>query len=137
VSLPAASYIGVYGNSEPDDGYPPPQGEGTFIDSRPVRLSEITRGPTNTLMIGERTAARLPSTWLGVDRRGEDAVCRLVGNAVVGPNCADCDECEFASRHNGGVHFLFGDTHVELVSDAIDAAVYRRLACRSDNSVRN
>jgi prepilin-type processing-associated H-X9-DG protein len=132
VTLPSANYVGVYGNSEPDDAYPPPPGEGAFIDSRPFRFADLLRGPSNTLLIGERTAAQLPSTWLGVERRGEDATCRLVGNAAVGPNCRECDECEFSSRHDGGANFLWADGRVELISDAIDASTFRQLARRAD-----
>lgn len=130
--LPSANYVGVFGNAEPDDAVPEAPGEGAFIEARPVRLAEFRRGLSNTLFIGERTMARLPSTWLGVDLRGEDAACRLVGNAALGPNCRDCDECEFASRHPGGANFLFGDGHVGLIADDIDSGVYRARARRLD-----
>lgn len=133
VVLPSANYVAVFGTSEPDDAFPTPPGEGAFIDSRPIRLAELTRGTSNTLLVGERTAARLPSTWLAVDRRGEDAVCRLTGTAFAGPNCGHCDECEFSSRHAGGVNFLFGDGHVTLVADSIEAPTYRRLARRMND----
>ncbi|MBL8849061.1 MAG: DUF1559 domain-containing protein [Planctomycetaceae bacterium] len=128
VVLPSANYVGVYGNSEADEGFPPPAGEGAFIDSRPTRCNQFLRGLSNTVVVGERTAARVPSTWLGVEQRGEDALCRLLGSADVGPNCRVCDECEFSSRHHGGVNFLYGDGHVECVPDAIDAEVYRQMA---------
>ena len=85
--LPTANYFGVFGTSEPDD-YDPlllEPGEGTFVDSRPVRLSDLQRGTSNTIMVGERTMARVPGTWLGVDRQGADAICRLVGNAETSP----------------------------------------------------
>jgi len=132
VTLPSANYVGVYGNSEADEGHPPPAGEGTFIESRTFRFADLLRGPSNTLLIGERTAAQLPSTWLGVERRGEDATCRLVGNAMIGPNCRECDECEFSSRHEGGVNFLWGDGRVDFISDAIDPPTFRQLARRVD-----
>ncbi|MEX0587019.1 MAG: DUF1559 domain-containing protein, partial [Pirellulales bacterium] len=136
ISLPFANYLGVFGNSEPDDDddvvddEPSLPGEGAFIESRPIRLAEFTAGLSNTMWVSERTAARLPSSWLGVDGRGEDALCRLVGNAKVGPNCEECDECEFSSRHDGGVNFLFGDGRVQFVSEAIDSPTYRRMAQR-------
>jgi prepilin-type processing-associated H-X9-DG protein len=85
---------------------------------------------SRTLVVGERTMARVPSTWLGVDLRGEDAACRLVGSAMTHPNCRECDECEFASRHAGGANFLWADGRVDLLSEAIDSAEYRRLARR-------
>lgn len=128
--LPTASYVGVFGISEPDDAIPAPPGEGAFIESRPIRVAEFQRGISNTLFVGERTMARLPSTWLGIDSRGEDAACRLVGIAATAPNCQICDECEFSSRHTGGSIFLWGDGHVELIANTIDRRVYRQLSKR-------
>lgn len=135
VSLPTVNYVGVFGNSEPDedDIIPAPRGEGAFEGDRPVRFEEFRRGLTQTFLIGERTMARVPSTWLGVDVRGEDAACRLVGNALTSPNCSLCDECEFASRHPGGSNFLFGDGRVKLISQSIDSNEYQRLAKRAAN----
>lgn len=133
VSLPTANYVGVFGVSEPDDFIPAPLGEGAFEGVRPVRFEELRRGLTQTFLIGERTMAKVPSTWLGVDGRGEDAACRLVGNAMTSPNCSLCDECEFDSRHSGGSNFLFGDGRVKLISQSIDSNEYQRLAKRSAN----
>jgi prepilin-type processing-associated H-X9-DG protein/prepilin-type N-terminal cleavage/methylation domain-containing protein len=132
VDLPTANYMGVFGTPEPDDSIPAPPGDGTFIEARPVRLAELVRGLSQTLIVGERTMARVPSTWLGVDFRGADAACRLVGNAATHPNCDECDECEFDSRHVGGANFLWGDGHVELLADGIDSFEYRRLSQRSE-----
>jgi prepilin-type N-terminal cleavage/methylation domain-containing protein/prepilin-type processing-associated H-X9-DG protein len=130
VELPTANYMGVFGTLEADDGIPAPPGDGTFLESRPVRFAEFERGLSNTFVIGERTMDRVPSTWLGIDARGEDAACRLVGNAWIAPNCRECDECEFSSRHFGGANFLWGDGRVELVSETIDFLEYRRMARR-------
>ena len=133
VRLPTANYVGVFGVSEPDEFIPAPLGEGAFEGVRPVRFEELRRGLTQTFLVGERTMAKVPSTWLGVDMRGEDAACRLAGNALTSPNCALCDECEFDSRHSGGSNFLFGDGRVKLISQSIDSNEYRRLARRSAN----
>lgn len=130
VRLPTANYVGVYGVSEPDEAIPAPPGEGAFEGTRPVRLAELRRGLSQTLLVGERTMAKVPSTWLGVDIRGEDAACRLTGNAATSPNCALCDECEFDSRHSGGANFLFADGRVRLVSQSIDSREYRRMSLR-------
>ncbi|MCA9059702.1 MAG: DUF1559 domain-containing protein [Planctomycetaceae bacterium] len=134
--LPTASYFGVFGITEPDESHLPPghPGEGTFIESRSIRISELTQGSSNTVIVGERTMARIPSTWLGVDWRGEDAACRLVGNTDTSPNCRQCDECEFGSRHSGGANFLYGDGHVKLVSENIDRDLYQKLGRRSECS---
>ncbi len=128
--LPSANYVGVFGISEPDER-PPGSGEGTFVGSRAHSFRDLTNGLSNVAVVGERTARRLPSTWFGIDLHGEDAACRMLGNAWLGPNRDDADECEFDSRHPGSANFLFGDGHVKSVSDSIDTTVYRRLATRN------
>jgi len=130
VELPAANYVGVFGTLEADDSVPAPLGDGPIIYNRRVRLSDLERGQSSTLLIGERTSAMVPSTWLGVDFHGEDAACRLVGSAITQPNCDFCDECEFTSRHSGGSNFVWADGHVSLVDRSIDSTEYQRLSKR-------
>jgi prepilin-type processing-associated H-X9-DG protein len=130
VRLPAANFLGVFGTLEADETYPAPLGDGPIIIGRRVRLADLERGQSHTLVIGERTTARAPSTWFGVHFHGEDAACRLVGSALTTPNCDVCDECEFASRHSGGANFVWADGHVSLVDNDIDPVAYRRLARR-------
>lgn len=130
VRLPAANYLGVFGTFEADDSFPAPLGDGPIISDRRIRFTDLERGQSQTLLVGERTTAIVPSTWLGVNFRGEDAACRLVGSAVTTPNCEICDECEFASRHSGGSNFVWADGHVSLVGDDIDPPEYQRLAKR-------
>lgn len=130
VELPTTNYVGVFGTIEADE-FPIPVGDGCFLDQHATRFSELRRGLSNTLLIGERTMARVPSTWLGVDFRGEDAACRLVGSALETPNCRVCDECEFGSRHPGGTNFLWADGHVQFVSEQINHREYQTLARRS------
>jgi prepilin-type processing-associated H-X9-DG protein/prepilin-type N-terminal cleavage/methylation domain-containing protein len=130
--LPSASYIGVFGTLEADETTPAPPGDGTFVEHRTVRLVDLERGASNTTITGERTMARVPSTWLGVDRQGADAACRLVGNMLTSPNCDTCDECEFSSRHPGGANFLWADGRVSLVSENVDSREYQRMSRRSE-----
>jgi prepilin-type processing-associated H-X9-DG protein len=100
------------------------------VSNRAVRYSDLERGQTHTIIIGERTAAMAPSTWYGVNFRGEDAACRLVGSAITAPNCENCDECEFSSRHSGGTNFAWADGHVTLVLNPIDPVEYQRMSKR-------
>lgn len=130
LQLPTANYVGVFGTLEADDTYPAPAGDGSIVSHRLVRYTDLERGQSHTLVIGERTTAMVPSTWLGVDFRGEDAACRLVGSAITTPSCETCDECEFGSRHSGGSNFAWADGHVSLVVDDIDPIVYQQLAKR-------
>jgi prepilin-type processing-associated H-X9-DG protein/prepilin-type N-terminal cleavage/methylation domain-containing protein len=137
VKLPTASYVGVYGTVEADEPFEtiglaqPLVGDGAIIYGHRVRFANLRRGLDKTLLVGERTMATVPSTWLGVDLRGEDAPCRLVGSAITRPNCDECDECEFTSRHVGGANFLWADGHVTRVDDTIASDLYRQLARRA------
>jgi prepilin-type processing-associated H-X9-DG protein len=130
LKLPSANYIGVYGTSEPDEIHPSPPGDGAFANTRPVCLSELTRGCSNTFLVGERSISMFSASWIGFDYRDEDAECRVVGSAIQGPNCQQCDECEFGSRHPGVSGFLFGDGHVRGISDSIHPSLYQQMARR-------
>lgn len=133
VILPRANYVGVFGVTDPDEN-PGWSGAGAFLQQRPMQWREFTRGASNVALVGERTARKLPASWLGFDARGEDTRGRVVGYASAGPNRDDSDECDFDSRHPGGVHFLMGDGRVEFISDGIDFAAYRNLMQRADSS---
>ena len=131
--LPTATYVGVFGTVEADEitddevirNGTPTVGDGSVVHDRRIRLAHLRRGTSKTILVGERTMAMVPSTWLGVDMRGDDAPCRLVGSAMTRPNCEDCDECEFSSRHRSGVNFLWADGRVALVADAVDSKTYQ------------
>ena len=134
--LPTANYVSVYGTVEADEfeelelGNRIVFGDGSIIDDRGIRFHELLRGASQTLLVGERKMAMVPSTWFGVDLDGEDAACRLTGSAITRPNCEPCDECEFSSRHSGGSLFLWADGHVTLVPDSVDTTLYRQSAKR-------
>jgi len=130
VRLPIANYVGVYGTLEADETFPAPMGDGPIVFGHTVRFSDLQRGQSHTILVGERTTAMVPSTWFGVHFHGEDAACRLVGSAMTTPNCETCDECEFGSRHSGGSNFVWGDGHVSLLMNDIAPHDYRALAQR-------
>ncbi|HTI52374.1 MAG TPA: DUF1559 domain-containing protein [Planctomycetaceae bacterium] len=129
--LPGANYVGIFGTLDPDtvDGR---IGNGAFLEGRSIRMAEFQRGLSQSLLVGERTAQRLTSTWIGFVIGGEDAPGRVAGGVILGPNRRDADECEFDSRHPGSVNFLWGDAGVRSISDSIDSAIYRRFARRDD-----
>ncbi|MEZ6091610.1 MAG: DUF1559 domain-containing protein [Pirellulaceae bacterium] len=124
LELPTANYLGVFGTIEPDDMIPAPIGDGTFLENHATRFRDLTRGLTNTIVVGERTMAQAPSTWFGVVLSGEDAAARVVGSMLEGLNNSVADECDFSSRHPGGANFLWGDGHVTFVSEDVDLDLY-------------
>ncbi len=128
VRLPTANYVGMFGTIEADDTIPAPIGDGAFLENRPVRFREFARGLSNTIVVGERTMAQVPSTWLGVELAGEDAAARLVGSALEGINNPLADEGDYSSRHPGGANFLWGDGHVSFVTEDVELRLYHQLA---------
>jgi hypothetical protein len=105
ISLPSASYVGIFGTHDPDDRSGR-LGEGALGSVRPVRYSELERGLIQTMFVSERTARKPPTTRVGFLAEGEDAIARVVGYADAGPNRDDADEAEFDSRHTGLIHVL-------------------------------
>nr|WP_261342826.1 DUF1559 domain-containing protein [Pirellulimonas nuda] len=43
---------------------------------------------------------------------------------------AEASNGGFASKHPGGVNFLFGDGHISFLTDGVDHVTYQQLASR-------
>lgn len=131
MELPQANYVGIAGNTDPDEpaGY---EGAGVFVHRRRFSFRDLTNGLSQVAVISERTARKLPSTWLGFHVLGEDAPGRVLGFCNSGPNLATSDECELDSRHTGCIQVLFADGHVNPVSDDVDKQIYRSIAKRAE-----
>ena len=131
MELPQANYVGIAGYLDPDEptGY---DGAGVFVHRRKFSFRDLTNGLSQVAVISERTARKLPSTWLGFHILGEDGPGRVLGFCNLGPNIATSDECELDSRHPGCILVLFADGHVQAVPDGVDQSIYRRMAIRAD-----
>jgi prepilin-type processing-associated H-X9-DG protein len=127
--LPLSNYVGVFGTSDPDD-VPGDIGEGPFRASRGSRWEELRRGASNVALLSERTARKLAATWSDFPIEGEDAAGRVTGNAFLGPNRDDADECEFDSRHDNHINVLWGDGRATPVASTVDRLVYQAMAKR-------
>jgi prepilin-type N-terminal cleavage/methylation domain-containing protein len=130
--LASANYVGVFGTSDPDT-VPGEMGDGAFIANRGTRFFAFRDGLSHTLLVGERAAQQLLSTWVGMDPNGEEGPSRVVGYVNRAPNDPMADECEFSSRHAGGSFFLMADGAVQFVSEQIDRAAYKQMATLRDD----
>ena len=111
---------------------------GTFWQNSRCRISDLTDGTTNTLIIGERafrydnvnagagnalgfsSTVCTPGTSAGIKAAG---MC-VLGLAYNGINWSANNQVHqprsFNSTHTGGAHFVMGDGSVQFISENID-----------------
>jgi prepilin-type N-terminal cleavage/methylation domain-containing protein len=110
------------------------QGDGIFYRMdflRPLRLTQISDGTSNTFMIGEDIPALdIWCSWpYSNNATGTCAIPPNVQRNGVPYSPSNWENCEsFRSRHPGGVQFACADGSVHFVSDGISLPVYRALA---------
>jgi prepilin-type N-terminal cleavage/methylation domain-containing protein/prepilin-type processing-associated H-X9-DG protein len=131
VTLSHSAYVGVFGSNKIEDD--PGAGNGVFFRNSQVRLTQITDGTSNTLMVGERCTMRFTATWTGVFAGIDEAQALVLGTADHPPNHFTGHSEDFASRHTNGVNFLYGDGTVRTINDTINPALYQALATRCGN----
>ncbi len=126
-----ANYVGVFGVTEPGV-----DGEGVFFRNSKIRIADILDGASQTLMVGERTFALSPSTWVGAVTGTEDFPYNS-SNFVLGHTgeangpASPIDINGFSSRHGVGVNFLFGDGHISFLTGSISQPIYQALSTRA------
>ena len=142
-----SNYPAVYGSTSAADA--PDSGNGLFHRNSPVRLRDILDGTSQTLMIGERRTTERQkkdfmgsdltyvdlTLWMGVLPWCSDPYSRVIGSGEVAPSTAGRSFPGFNSRHTGGVVFALADGSVRLLSNQIDAGVYRSLMTRAGGEV--
>jgi prepilin-type N-terminal cleavage/methylation domain-containing protein/prepilin-type processing-associated H-X9-DG protein len=130
-----SSYAACCGGDESDTFGP--SGFGVFYRNSRTRLTDITDGTSNTIMIGERAWSNANGIWAGaipggVIVRGQSNPCQPVvpgawfpaatlvlshahlNNALRDPDgSAGMDD--FGSRHTGGSTFIFADGSVHFL----------------------
>jgi len=137
---------------------------GNYVDQGGMKMSEVTDGLTNTIMMGEILPAQLetfgsyPGGWANYLNQ-QTAVTTVPINYQItqnrenggmgpGSNANTCSPGPpernvwnwgltwgFKSKHAGGANFAFGDGSVHFISQEIDMKAYQLLGCRNDGQV--
>jgi len=111
---------------------------GAFVYARSRKVSSFTNGLSNTYFGGEVIDAdRWESSNIWSYGRVHADSLRTTRNPLNTPPAEgivlDRRNGAFGSRHPGGANFVFGDGHVQFVSDNIEIDIYRQ-ASISDSS---
>ncbi len=150
VEVAFANYVGMYGTAEVSEN--PDTGNGVFYRNSRVRITEISDGTSNTLVVGERCSRKSPqTTWTGAvtncivpplnpafESEGPPVlVLTNTGVAAEGrvPNNALDHVEDSSSNHPMGVNFLFGDGSVRTINNSISPAVWQALGTRNGGEV--
>ncbi|NDH07995.1 DUF1559 domain-containing protein [bacterium] len=111
--------------------------QGMFQRTTTVKLSNITDGTSNTLMIGEMSwvdnvaGTRYRGWARGCDTAVGTEVCsgaKSVANAINAYSNVLFNEMPFGSSHSGGTNFALGDASVRFLSDKVNINAYRAAA---------
>ncbi len=145
------NYVGV-GAVHEVSGYPDtgggPEYQGCLLRNSMVRVTDITDGSSNTVLVGERASKQSPqTTWVGAvteagvpplvpayDTEGPPVlVLTNAGTAADArvPNNPLGHVEDTNSRHTGGVNFLLADGSVRAINSGIRPAVWSALATRA------
>ncbi len=95
-----------------------------------TKVRDVTDGLSSTFFVGESLPRECTHNWW-YWFNGTTATCSVPLNHFINNTIAASDwpqNYSFASRHEGGAHFLMGDGAVRFVSENIDLALYRALA---------
>jgi prepilin-type N-terminal cleavage/methylation domain-containing protein/prepilin-type processing-associated H-X9-DG protein len=158
--LGRSNYVGCYGNTPflnespavlttplTIDGI---SGRGLFHRNSATRIADVRDGTSNTIAVGEKSAANTLASWVGIlpaatwrsqnDHAAYGGIpTNLPAAMVLGHACrqhppsADAGVAEdFSAPHPNGVNFLFLDGSVHAVKKSVNMAVYPFTASIAD-----
>jgi prepilin-type N-terminal cleavage/methylation domain-containing protein/prepilin-type processing-associated H-X9-DG protein len=116
---------------------------GMFMYKRVIKRKEVVDGVSKTFFAGEVVDGHTANSKAIWTDGGRECTLRYTynppntypGQEVVDPKVLSTyglrSNGAFASRHRGGVNFVFGDGHVVFISENIDLQVYQALSTRS------
>jgi prepilin-type N-terminal cleavage/methylation domain-containing protein/prepilin-type processing-associated H-X9-DG protein len=103
-----------------------------------ISIKQVTDGTSKTFSVGETIDGHLRDSsniWTYAERYLNSLRVTEVSlnspTGIEGQPCGDnpaVNNGAFASNHPGGAHFLFGDGHIEFVSENIDLDTYQNLS---------
>jgi prepilin-type N-terminal cleavage/methylation domain-containing protein len=116
--------------------------QGLLFPNSKVRLTDITDGTSNTLMVGEISwKMPLPTTYRAWHRGCSNSACAPVKNVSTPmystpyDGSANFNDVSFGSGHGQGTHFLNGDGSVRYVRSSVALGPYLATAGRNDGEV--
>jgi prepilin-type N-terminal cleavage/methylation domain-containing protein/prepilin-type processing-associated H-X9-DG protein len=120
---------------------------GSISTFRVIKLTDVTDGLTNTLMLAERSVNYAPPipcgqnhdyrTWIRGNSGGSGATKNVtfpINSTLY--NCSNnFNDISFGSNHSGGCNFALGDGSVRFVNQSIDLAIYKAMASINSGEV--
>ncbi|WP_417384047.1 DUF1559 domain-containing protein [Gimesia sp.] len=163
-SLSSANYAGIYGYGSLTDKPGSPTDKGILYRNSNIKIRDITDGPSNTIVVGERShqhqfvgaasVIQADTTWyaavpnvtrpagMSMASMTEGPASLILGHVGQGgmmqmhhpPNTTN-HIANFSSKHEGGAHFLLGDGAVRFLSENMNYDTFRHLGTINDGNV--
>jgi prepilin-type N-terminal cleavage/methylation domain-containing protein len=129
-------------NSDPATSYDGcAAGNGVIFETnRPLRITAISDGTSNTIMIGEAlTGKDFQNAWCHMDNAiATTAYPPNAKNPATGkdyPPDQWWNRYAFTSAHSGGAQFAMTDGSIHFISNSIDVGLFRALGTRAGGEV--
>jgi len=112
---------------------------GAFVYAEKIKLKQISDGLSNTMFAGEASEGHITegrNRWM-LSTRHLDSLRSTenpLNTPVIFPGAITINRYgykangSFRSRHPGGANFVFGDGHVEYITDEVDMPIYHALS---------